>query len=517
MPQAAPEQPVVGIEQTLRDLARVGTLVKDRGYRQVWRFEHQHKAYYLKFYPRGGFRDRWRRRFRGSPAAREFFRLQWLQKAAIPAPRAVAYLAGFRLQGRAGDAVILEAIEPSVPLDEYLNQRELEGKPVAEHRQLADALIELVYALGKAGLGHDDLHLGNFLLHNGKVYLIDAYAVRKGGLRQADVLQLGASVSRFATTTDLLRGWRRFGGGEPGVRPPPENNPVSRQLWAASMARVKGNNRYVGRLAVGGWRGLYFRKTKHPRRWSVASQLNVTDEDWHREWPILQQQIEGDTLPVLKRSASGDVLAGRVTLAGRELDVVIKRPRRRYWYRYLNEVGRGARPRRAWAKSWHLIVRNLPTAWPLAVFERRQLGYVTDTVFITERVPGPTLWQANLDAMGEEERDMLFRRTGRILRLIERYGFSHFDAKASNWIVREDDATGPAPVLIDADGVRKRRWVALGIERLLRSLREKPQYTPEDSLALCRGYAPYARLKIEGEATPAPPDEPNTAGGAAPP
>ena len=30
---------VAALEQTLRDLPKVGTLVKDRPYRQVWRFE----------------------------------------------------------------------------------------------------------------------------------------------------------------------------------------------------------------------------------------------------------------------------------------------------------------------------------------------------------------------------------------------------------------------------------------------------------------------------------------------
>ena len=31
---------------------RIGTLEKDRGYRQVWRCDFGGKAYYLKFYPR---------------------------------------------------------------------------------------------------------------------------------------------------------------------------------------------------------------------------------------------------------------------------------------------------------------------------------------------------------------------------------------------------------------------------------------------------------------------------------
>lgn len=96
--------------------------------------------------------------------------------------------------------------------------------------------------------------------------------------------------------------------------------------------------------------------------------------------------------------------------------------------------------------------------------------------------------------MPTEKREKLFRRTGRILRLIERFGFSHFDAKASNWIVFDDEKRGAMPILVDVDGIRKRRWIALGIQRLLRSMHENIHYTPADSLSLCRGYAPYAPL-----------------------
>src|SRR3954469_15661090 len=61
------------LEQTLRDLPKVGTLVKDRPYRQVWRFDAGGKGYYLKFYPRLG--SRLKRIVRGNPAMREFVRL----------------------------------------------------------------------------------------------------------------------------------------------------------------------------------------------------------------------------------------------------------------------------------------------------------------------------------------------------------------------------------------------------------------------------------------------------------
>ncbi len=524
------------LEQTLRDLPSVGTRVKDRGYRQVWRFDHGGKGFYLKFYRRSGLRDRARRAFRGSPAAREFYRLQWLQKGNVPAPRAVAFLTGFTIavpgaEAVEGDAVILEAIEPSVPLDDYLSDLQLRAAAAPDHRGIVRQVIEIVHCLGAAGLGHDDLHLGNFLLRGGTVFLIDAYAVRRGGLKQRDVLQLGASVGRFATRTDLLRGWRRLGGGDRL----PQRNPVAQKLWDEALQHVRGDNRYVGRIELpavdlpteasrgssssatepaadapprplpDGWTGVFFRKTKHARRWSALSGLEITADQWLAAWPPLLRQIEADSLPVLKRSRSGDVLAARLRLAGRDVDVIIKRPRRRYWYRYVNEIGRGSRARRAWFKAWGLIIRNIPTAWPVALFERRTLGYTTDNLFICERVPGPTLWSIDYDALAPLDRENLLRRTGRLLARIDRMGLSHFDAKASNWIVRADEITGPEPVLIDVDGIRRRRWEALGIRRLLRSLLEHRQYTPADSLALCRGYAPYAALRWEEGA---PEDDP---------
>jgi hypothetical protein len=475
------------LEQSLRDLPKIGTLVKDRHYRQVWRFVHDGKAYYLKFYPKGGHRDRFRRFFRGSPAMWEFTRLQWLQKAGIPAPRATAAMMGFNLNGQLGDVVILEAIEPSVQLDQILYEAELRGEQVPDHLHLAEQVRSIVHQLGKAKLGHEDLHLGNFLLHDNKLYLLDAYAVRAGGLRMRDLLMLAHSARRFATTADLIRGWEQL---SPGLLPPTTNT-VSQTLWKRFIQTTTNENRYFGKLNDHGWAGLYCKQTKHGYRWSQASRLEIKIEDWLREWPILLEKMESDQLPVIKRSRSGDVLSAQLTLGGQLLNVIV--PRRRYWYRYLNEIGRGSRAYRAWKKAWNLIVRGLPTAWPVLMMEKRSAGYVVDSVLISEQIPGDTLAHANLDSIPTVQRDLLFRRTAHILRSIEKHGFSHFDAKASNWIVRDDEKLGPMPVMIDVDGLRRRNWVALGITRLLRSMHENKHYNSIDSLSLCLGYAPFAR------------------------
>jgi tRNA A-37 threonylcarbamoyl transferase component Bud32 len=267
------------------------------------------------------------------------------------------------------------------------------------------------------------------------------------------------------------------------------NNPVAELEWRNFIRRrLKRDNNHFGQISTGDWSGAFFRRDKHPRRWSQASRLEINQEDWDRELPPLLDRIARDELAFIKQGNSGDVLSTTLTLGGKSIDVVIKRPKRRYWYRYINQIWRGTRARREWFKAWKMIVRNIPTAWPLLYVEKWHAGYVTDGLIIFEKIEGPMLARVQLDELNSHDRDMLLRRAGRILRRIDRLGFSHFDAKASNWIVRMDEKLGPFPMLVDIDGIRHRRWTALGVRRLLKSMQENKQYTPADSLSLCQGY-----------------------------
>ena len=279
----------------------------------------------------------------------------------------------------------------------------------------------------------------------------------------------------------------------------PVGNAVSRRQWRKFIERSRRENDYFGLLKSGGMaRG--FLQAVQIRAALVGGERNADfGPGLAGAWPKLLRQIEADELAVIKRGASGEVLAGEVELGGRRIAVVVKRPFKRYWYRYVNEIGRGSRAWRAWNKAWRWWCGDIPTAWPLAVMQKRVLGYITDSVIVLERVEGSVLAHADLDAMQAKEREMLMRRTGGILRQIDELGLSHFDAKATNWIVQEDAKLGARPVLVDVDGIRFRSWRALGIERLLRAMRDHPQYTVADSLALCQGYAPFSLISREGK------------------
>jgi tRNA A-37 threonylcarbamoyl transferase component Bud32 len=485
------------LEKALRDLPHYGKLVKDYPYRRVWRVEVEGESFYLKFYPSAP--NRLRRLGRGSLAMREFARLQWLQKAQVPAAHASSVLMGLTIDGQKGDAVVIDSIEPSESLFELAQRHHLAGTPIPNHRSLVLQVIDILQRMGRAGMGHSDLHLGNFLVKEGKVFLIDAYPVHKRGMLLRDVMRLANSVAGIATRTDMQRFWETLG---PGGRMPPRNRearPVRRKL----MSRIYGNNRYFASLDIGDWKGAAILKHMQPRRWSKVSQSTFQPAQWQQAWPDLLQRIESGQLTVIKQSRSGEVLEGEVILSGKPIQVIIKRPKRRYWYRYLNEVGRGGRARRAWWKSWRLIYRGIPCAWPMLLMEKRRFGYVTDAIVVFEKITGPSLSSADLDALDADARWKLFRRTGSLLRRLETEGLYHWDAKSSNWMVLLDDPTGPTPLLVDVDGVRNNWGIGEGMRRLLLSMRQHPQYTPQDSLNLCRGYAPFAPIGLPMEETDA--------------
>jgi hypothetical protein len=279
----------------------------------------------------------------------------------------------------------------------------------------------------------------------------------------------------------------------------PPDNRLGPPVWKSLLDRAFGEDRYFGKLKSEGWKGHYFRRAKFPRRWSIASRLRVREADWREAWPALLKKIQADELEVLKRGPSGDVLGGEVVLSGRSIPIVVKRPKRRFWHRYLTEIPRGTRPRRAWKKAWKLVARNVPTAWPMLLMERRKFGYVVDALFIFERIPGQTLSSPEWARYGVEKYHQLLRRTGRVLRKLEQAGLNLYDAKAENWMIRSDDMLGPTPMVIDVDGIRRIRQRG-GLRRLLRSLRENSRvpFNANDALALALGYAPFAnRQQLE--------------------
>ena len=462
-----------GLANVLRDLPRTGTLVSDDPNRRLWRIDVAGRPYYLHFLPA--------RLWRPSAALAEFRRLQWLQRAGVPAVRPTATFMGLNIDGRRGDGLLVTGVEPSRTLADILTEARLAGRQPPDHRQLVLAVVRLLAALKASGLAVPRITAGDILVHDARALLLHARRVRRRQPRLADLEDLAADCDPFLSRADVLRAWRALGS----QAPPP---PAARAMWCRRLHQARLG---IVALKVGAWSGHCYTGTDRPQRWSAASRMTIPRQQWERAWPLLLTQIEADQLEVLKRDDGGDVLGASVVLDGRPLDVIVKRPRRKFWYRYLNEIGRGTRASRAWEKAWRLVARGIPTAWPLLLMQRRRLGYAVDAVLVCERIPGATLSCIDWAALEPDEARRLLWRCGRLLRLLEQRGLSLYDAKATNWMVRDDPVQGLTPMLIDVDGIRLINRGG-GLARLLRSLRQSPHFSDDLACHLARGYAPFA-------------------------
>ena len=188
---------------------------------------------------------------------------------------------------------------------------------------------------------------------------------------------------------------------------------------------------------------------------------------WERFDPLATDR----TTP-LKQDAASTVLARE--FAG--LSLIVKRPT----VRRAIDIVRRSRAARAFGKTVRLRRIGLPTEVPVLLARRGREG-----VGIYLRVPGETLADVDLERLADRERTL--REVGRVLRETASLGWTHLDAKSTNWMIT------PAgdPVIIDCDGLRRavlRRQPRRGLERLLRALREHPQYREHDEIAVLAGF-----------------------------
>ncbi len=473
------------LERRLKTLADHGTPLPDAADgHAVWAFDAGAEPQHLHFFP--------------APAKgrgiRFFFELQALQKAAVPAEVPVALLKGFRLAGRFGDAVIVRPRECVRPLGRCLLNLHLAGEPVPHRRRLVGSVIDLLRSLhvAKRHFGRrpvDELQNCLGVSPDGAAAVLDPLSLRRGTWGERDLRRFGEAAGRYASRTELLRGWRALTGTD---RPAP-----TRGVWPAVRLRPP---RAFGLKAVdaGGWRLQYADRPIFPQRHSAVRRPDVDLTQWPAVWLGLLGQIERGDLPAIKRDPSGEVLAAAVRLGSRDVKVIVKRPRAKSALRGFTGALRTPRARRAWRKAWNLLALGFAVEQPLLLAERRQLGKAVESLLVFERVPGPTLAAADWDAMDPAARETLLRRCGRVLRRLERAGFCHFDSKSTNWIVYEG-FDGPEPVLLDLDGIRPYRWDGFGPRRLLRAVRQHPHFRDSDAAAVVAGYSPFGGGKSTNE------------------
>jgi len=476
-------------------------------------------ALYLKHFHSPSLLHRLQRRLGLCDALCEMRFSAYLSGHDIPVPRS---LAAWCRDG--AEWLISEGIEPAMPADRWHVERLVEGDHAAVRAALV-ALAELVGRMHAHGVLHRDLHCGNVLVRTdapGQVVLMDLHRMRRRRRlsrrsRAANLAQLYSDRALWTTRTQRLRFLRHYlraAGAEGTVRGwvrliEPLAQRHRRRLIRQRERRVFSDNRYFARISAGGYRAHVVLASKRSVPGTRAAPLRFSPEQWREALSDPEALFAGTDVEVVKDSPSSLVVRRRLRVGPHELDVYVKRSRRKRAVRWLLDVFRRSRALRAFGLGHALLARHIHTALPLAAMEKRRGGFLLDSILITEAVDsglhlnrflnrhlgdgasGGSLSGATRRRLGRQ----VLWQLGRLVRRLHQEGFAHRDLKASNLLVHWDGRgrLPPEIIMVDLDGLRRVRHVSArqefrGLMRLNVSLLECPAVNHAGRLRMLLGY-----------------------------
>lgn len=493
-------------------------MVKSNPSRTVWRGSISGQRLYIKHFHGTSITHRLSRALGRRRAVQEMRFAMLLSQASVETAPVLAV--GF---GEAREWIVTAAVEPAVAGDAWHRQM-LCGDAAGQRRirQATGQLAEMVARMHSAGLVHRDLHCGNLLVLEGpqpRLVLMDLHRTAvcrrlTRHQRAANIAQLMHDRLDCTTRAERLRFLKRYlaasgcGGGIrvwQGLIGRLAQRHRQRQ-FARNDKRTMRSNRYFLPIALsGGWRGQVMLESRKPAFATPATQARFTLDDWKNSLGDVERLFAGGAT-VVKDSQSGLVVRRKLNVGACELDVFIKRPRRKKPYKTIIDCFRPARALKAFALGHSLLNRQIPTALPLAFLQRRVGPFLVDSILITETVPGMRLDEFLSSLLARVARptkvtaaqhrqlaQQVLGQMGKMLQRLHDNNFAHRDLKETNMIVRWEAQRDPQVVLLDLDGLKKCRRITTrrrfqGLMRLNVSLLRCPPVNHAGRLRMLLGY-----------------------------
>jgi serine/threonine protein kinase len=497
------------------------TLVKQNSSRSVYRGTVGQTDIYLKHFHGRSLFHRIARILGVSQAAREMYYAKYLTASGVETPKPLSASTG------KPEWYAAVAVENAIPGDQWHQMQLDSGDPGRrEINRATIALSELVARMHDSGVIHRDLHCGNILVttrkNATKLILTDLHRLqRKVRLsrlaRTANLAQLLHDRRDTTTRTQrlrflkhylaqsqlrgTLRGWE-FMIDQMARR-------YTRKHHAHRDRRVNGKGRYFTTVSLDNhWKGLAILASKHRPPGSVAAGQVFTRQQWKEVLSRGESLLEGDDIEVIKDSPSGRVVRRRLKVGQTELDVHVKRPRRKRAWKVILDCLRPSRSLRAFRIGHQLMTRGVDTAVPLAAIEKRVAGFLTDSILITETVSALHLNQflhvrlahvtdPQLSGLSQSKQESIARNVldslGLMVRRLHDNNLVHRDLKSGNILVHWTPQDGPNIVVIDLDGLKRVARISMrqrfqGLMRLNVSLLECTSVSHTGRLRMLLGY-----------------------------
>lgn len=499
--------------------------VKHNPARTVYRGMVEGRMIYLKHYHNPSLSHRLGRLLGFSDAKKEMEYANHLSARGVPTAPALAAMCGGGVEWLA-----TEAVAPAMPADQWHAMQQARGLP--GHLAIQRAIVSLGQMIGRmhaTGVIHKDLHCGNVLVKMDpadpdapvQLVLTDLHrAARRRRLsrrtKSANLAQLLHDRANFTTRTERIRFLLNYlrasqaGGTTRGWQLLVEDFGYRHTHRQNSQKdrRIFGKNRYFAPVRLSdGWSGNVVLASKRRPVSSRVAHLELALDDWLKALQNPESLCEGPGVEVVKDSPSALVVHRRLIVGPHELDVFIKRPRRKHPWKFLLNLFRESRAKRSFYLGHMLLSRRIATALPLAMLERRVCGAVVDSILIAETIQGQHLgdfldtWlsrpgKLETDLTPVQQRQFVQEALWQLGRMVQRLHDNHFahrDLKAGNVFICGQETRTPEVVLIDLDGLKWTRVLTMrrrfqGLMRLNVSLLNCPAVNRAGRLRMLLGY-----------------------------
>lgn len=362
----------------------------------------------------------------------------YLQNAGIDCPEIL-----FQGQTKPGghSLLVFEEIYPAVGFDSVWVEA---GND--EHRAaLLQQIIAVIAAQHKAGLYHDDMHLGNFLFSGSALYTIDGAAIHY----QSNGLNQRRSIENLALLFAQL--YPKFDFLIPGAF----QVYLEKRQWQFSSGLY---NKLIRKIRS----QRSYRKKKYLKKIFRQSSAYICKKS-RKDFLICDRKLYGQAMADFFKDPDSFIDSAKLlkdghssTVALVEVDGQLLVMKRYNIKSTKHAVLRAPRPSRAW-KSWenahHLSLLGIETPKPVAMLEKRFGPFRSMAYYITEFVDGTgfneLLSSGNLD---EDLIECLAGQFVSFLQLLADQSVAHGDLKASNFILSDKKL-----VVLDLDAMTRYR------------------------------------------------------------
>ncbi len=311
--------------------------------------------------------------------------------------------------------------------------------------ELLKSIVSIIAHQHEAGLIHNDLNLGTFLLSGNDIYTIDGDARYKGNpLSKAKSLEnLGLFFAQIYPRFDHLVA-DSF------------NMYLEKRAWSKNIVI---HNRLMKKIR----RQRKKREKKYLKKIYRECSTFICKKSWDR---FLIYDRNYNTEKMVRFLADPDALINHsrllkdgntTTVALVEVDsqrLVVKRYNIKNIWHAIRRYARPSRAWRVWRNAHRLVLLGILTPKPIALLEKRWGPFRSKAYFITEYVDGIDVYHLLHSDRGKEvDQNFLTKQFGELFQSLIDASIRHGDFKATNFIVVDNDL-----FIIDLDAMREHEY-----------------------------------------------------------